>query len=50
MSVLSFSDESGEKPTTYDLLFVVAIYSPKNDNKHQMNATIEINTRAVTLL
>ena len=34
MSVLNFSTKSGEKPTTYDFLFLVVIYSPKNDNKH----------------
>ena len=29
-----FSAESDEKPTIHDLLFLVAAYSPKNDNKH----------------
>ena len=32
--VLNFSTESAEKPKNYDLLFLIAIYSPKNDNKH----------------
>ena len=34
MPVLNFSTKSGEKPTIYDLLFLVLIYSPKNNNKH----------------
>ena len=34
ISVLNFSAESVEKSTIYDLLFLVAIYSPKNGNKH----------------
>ena len=34
ISVLNFSTESAKKPTIYDLLFLIAIYSPKNDSKH----------------
>ena len=34
MSALNFGTGSGEKPTIYDLLFLVAIRSPINDNKH----------------
>ena len=34
ISVLNFSTESAKKPTIYDLLFLIAIYAPKNDNKH----------------
>ena len=34
ISVQNFSTESAEKSTIYNLLFLVAIYSPKNDNKH----------------
>ena len=34
ISVLNFSTESVKKPTVYDLLFLIAIYYPKNDNKH----------------
>ena len=34
ISVLNFSTESAEKPTIYDLLFCIVIYSLKNDNKH----------------
>ena len=33
ISVLNFSFNTG-KPTTYDLLFLVTRYFPKNDNKH----------------
>ena len=29
----NFCTESAEKLTIYDLLFLVAVYSPKNDNK-----------------
>ena len=32
-SVLSFSTESAKKQTIYGLLFLLAIYSPKNDSK-----------------
>ena len=34
ISVLNFSTNSAKKPTNYDLVFLTAIYSPKNDNKH----------------
>ena len=34
ISVLNFSTESAKKPTVYDLLFLITIYYPKNDNKH----------------
>ena len=34
ISVLKFNTESSKKPTLYDMLFLTAIYSPKNDNKH----------------
>ena len=34
MSVLNFNTESGEKPTIYDLLFLVTINPPMNDIKH----------------
>ena len=34
MSLLSFSTESGKKPTIYDLLFLDAIHFPEHDNKH----------------
>ena len=30
---INISTESAEKSTIYDLLFLVSIYSPKNDNK-----------------
>ena len=33
--VLNFSIESAKKLTLYDLLFLVVIYSPNSDNKHQ---------------
>ena len=31
---ICISSESTKKATTYDLLFLIAICSPKNDNKH----------------
>ena len=34
ISVLNFNAESVGKPTIYDLLFLIAICSLKNDNKH----------------
>ena len=32
--VLNFSTESEKELTLYDILFLIAIYSPNNDNKH----------------
>ena len=32
--LLYFSTESAKELTPYDLLFLIAIYSPNNDNKH----------------
>ena len=32
--VLNFSTESPKELTLYDMLFLIAIYSPNNDNKH----------------
>ena len=32
--VLYFNTESAKELTLYDLLFLIAIYSPNNDNKH----------------
>ena len=34
ISVLTFSTGSAKERTIYDLLFLIAIYSPKNNNKH----------------
>ena len=34
ISVLKFSTELAKKPTIFDLLFLIVIYYPKNDNKH----------------
>ena len=34
ISVLTFSTDSAKERTVYDLLCLIAIYSPKNDNKH----------------
>ena len=34
ISVLNLSTESAEETVIYDLLFLNAIYSPKNDNNH----------------
>ena len=34
ISVLKFSTESAKRPTIFVLLFLIAIYYPKNDNKH----------------
>lgn len=31
---INFSIESAKNPETYDLLFLTAVYSPKNDNKN----------------
>ena len=31
---INFSTESTDKPKIYDLLFLIAIYPSKNDNKH----------------
>ena len=33
ISVLNSNNESAKKPTVYDLLFLIAIYYPKNQNK-----------------
>ena len=33
-TVLNFSAESAKKTRIYNLLFLIATYSPKNDNKH----------------
>ena len=32
--VLNFSTKSAKRFNNYDLLFLIAIYSPNNDNKH----------------
>ena len=32
--VLNFNKESAKKPTVYVLLFFIAVYYPKDDNKH----------------
>ena len=32
--VLNFSTESAKELALYDLLFLIAIYSPNNGNKH----------------
>ena len=34
ISVLKFSTEKEKKPTIFGLLFLIATYYPKNDNKH----------------
>ena len=34
ISVLNFSSESAKRPTIYDLLFLIAISTPKSNNKH----------------
>ena len=36
ISVLNFSTESAKKLTIYDLLFLIALYSSKTDNKHPL--------------
>ena len=41
-----FSTESAKEPTIYDFLILIALYSPKNDNKHPS----EMSTTAVTSL
>ena len=47
---LNFSTESAEKPTVFDFLFLVAIYTPKNVNKHpsEMRNKHESNYFAIT--
>ena len=37
IDVVNFSTELAKKPTIYDLLFLIAIYSPENDNKLSCN-------------
>ena len=32
----NFSTESAKEVTLHELLFLIAIYSPKNDNKHPL--------------
>ena len=39
ISVLNFSIELVNKPAIYDLLFHIAIYSLKNDNKYPSKMT-----------
>ena len=34
ISVLNFSNESAKEPIIHDVLFLIAIHSSKNDNKH----------------
>ena len=34
ISVLNFSTESAKKSIIYGFLFLIALYSAKNDNKH----------------
>ena len=34
IQVLNFSTESAKELTLYELLFLIAIYSPNNDNIH----------------
>ena len=34
ISVLNFCTQSAKELILYDLLFLIAIYSPNNDNKH----------------
>ena len=36
ISLLDFSTESAQKPIIDELLFIVAIYSLENDNKHPL--------------
>ena len=35
--MLNFTTKSAKEPAIYDLLFLIAIYSPKNNNKHASN-------------
>ena len=41
--MINFSNESFKIPTIYDLLFIIAIYSFKNINKH--SSEVKINTK-----
>ena len=45
--MINFSNESFKIPTIYDLLFIIAIYSLKNVNKHSSKMTI--STKIVSL-
>ena len=40
-TVLNFSTESA-KPSIYDFLFLIALYSPKNHNKHPSEMAITL--------
>ena len=40
-SVLNFSTESA-KPTIYDFLFLITLYSPKNHNKHPSELAVTV--------
>ena len=40
-SVLNFSTESA-KPTIYDFLFLITLYSPKNHNKHPSEMAVTL--------
>ena len=40
ISVLNFSTVSATRPTIYDLLFLIALYSPKTLTYHQLGPNI----------
>ena len=46
---INVSTESAKKPTTFDLLFLIAIYSVKNGNKHLSEIRIKHQNSYLTL-
>ena len=47
---INVSTESAKKPTTFDLLFLIAIYSVKNGNKHLSEIRIKYRNSHLTLI
>ena len=47
ISVLNIRNESAKNPAIYHILFLIAIYSTKNNNKHP--SEMKISTKAVPL-
>ena len=48
--LLSFSTESAKELLIYDFLFLVAIYSPNNDNKHSSEIRNEHHNSHFTVI
>ena len=47
---INFSTESAKKTTIYNLLFLIALYSPKNDNKQPSEMRIQHNSSYFTVI